>query len=100
MKKLSDWAAKEQISRLDLLWLDMQGYEVYALEGAGNLLEEVSVIYTELCKNELYSGLITEDSYIEFLAGLGFELIEIKGNGEVSEGIFLNRAALQKVRKP
>ncbi|HLA58616.1 MAG TPA: FkbM family methyltransferase [Puia sp.] len=98
VNKLSDWAEQEGITRLDLLWLDMQGYEVYALEGAGHLLKDVSVIYTELCKNELYSGLITQDLYIEFLAGLDFELVEVTGDGEVGEGIFISRSALQKVR--
>jgi hypothetical protein len=69
----------------------MQGYEVYALEGAGDILNNVSVIYTELCRSELYSGLVTQEEYIKFLESLSFELIELSGNGEVSEGIFVNR---------
>lgn len=91
LKKLKDWAEEEKVARVDMLWLDMQGYEVYALEGAGDLLDNVSVIYTELCKSELYSGLVTHDEYIKVLNGFGFDLVELTGEGEVSEGIFVNR---------
>jgi 2-O-methyltransferase len=91
LKKLGDWAKEEKVSRIDLLWLDMQGYEIFALEGAGDIVKNVSVIYTELCKSELYSGLVTKDEYIKFLDGLGFDLIELTGDGEVSEGIFVNK---------
>jgi FkbM family methyltransferase len=91
LRTLRDWAKEEKVPRIDLLWLDMQGYEVYALEGAGDILNNVSVIYTELCRSELYSGLVTQEEYIKFLESLSFELIELSGNGEVSEGIFVNR---------
>ena len=96
LKKLGDWAHEEKVTTIDLLWLDMQGYEVYALEGAGNLLQDVYVIYTELCKSELYSGLVTQNTYIEFLRGAGFDLISLAGDSEVSEGIFINTDAIGK----
>lgn len=99
LKKLSDLALEVKIDTIDLLWLDMQGYEVYALEGAGKLLQDVSVIYTELCRSELYSGLVTQNTYIEFLKGAGFELVSLTGDGEVSEGIFINNNAIKKRRQ-
>lgn len=94
IRRLKDWAIDAKVSRIDLLWLDMQGYEVYALEGAGDLLQNVSVIYTELCRTELYSGLIVQDDYIAFLKKFGFELQSITGDGEVNEGIFINKNAI------
>lgn len=94
IRRLKDWAVEEGVLEIDLLWLDMQGYEVYALEGAGDLLRNVSVIYTELCKTELYSGLTTQDDYIAFLEKLGFNLLSLTGDGEVNEGVFVNRKAI------
>jgi|SRR5688572_1959910 len=96
VRRLSDWKSTEKIAQIDLLWLDMQGYEVYALKGAGEVLQDVSVIYTELCKTELYAGLVTENEYIEFLNSHGFTLISTTGDGEVNEGIFINRKAIEK----
>ncbi|HMG93403.1 MAG TPA: FkbM family methyltransferase [Chryseolinea sp.] len=96
VKKVSDWAKSENISVIDLFWLDMQGFEVYALQGAGDLLRNVKVIYTELCRNELYSGMFTKESYIEFLDKSGFDLISLTGDGEISDGIFVNKIILNK----
>lgn len=93
VKRIADWAKEEKVSKIDLLWLDMQGYEVNALQGSGNLIQSVSVIYTELCKSELYVGLVTQGEYIDFLKKLGFELIYLTGDGEVNDGIFLNTKA-------
>jgi 2-O-methyltransferase len=94
VKRMDDWAKDQNISRIDFIWLDMQGYEVYALKGAGELLKTVSVIYTELCASELYAGLTTRDEYIRFLNGTGFELISSLGEDEITEGIFINRGAI------
>jgi len=96
IKKVSDWAKTESISVIDLLWLDMQGFEVYALQGFGELLPKVRVIYTELCRKELYSGMFTQDAYIEFLGKSGFELISLTGDGEINDGIFVNRSILER----
>lgn len=87
---LADWARKEKVDKIDLVWLDMQGYEVRALEGAGELLNKTTIIYTELCKTEYYSGLVTQDSYIRFLETKGFKLVSMIGEQQVNDGIFVN----------
>lgn len=92
MKKIQTWALEEGVTGIDLLWLDLQGYEVNALRGMGSLLQRVKVIYTELCSDELYQGLITKEAYIEFLKTSGFDLFSILHEDElISDGIFVNR---------
>jgi FkbM family methyltransferase len=94
LKKMDDWLHDQNLDRVDLLWLDMQGYEVNALLGATKILQKASVIYTELCKTELYAGLVTQEDYIAFLKQRGFELVSVTGDGEVSEGIFVNSSVI------
>lgn len=92
MTTLNIWAARERVHQVDLMWLDMQGYEVNALIGAGQLLEQVRVIYTELCRSELYHGLVTKEEYIRFLRDHGFDLVLIESEtDEITNGIFVNR---------
>jgi len=92
MKSIQTWAQEERITSIDLMWLDMQGYEVNALRGMGTLLKQVRVIYTELCRDELYQGLTTREAYIDFLKTSGFELISVlEEDALVSDGIFVNR---------
>ena len=96
MRTIQSWATQEKISNIDLMWLDMQGYEVNALKGTGKMLEKVSVIYTELCADELYQGLITKDAYTAFLKESGFELVRQIGKNEIlTDGIFVNKKILK-----
>ena len=95
MCTLKSWSLKENIYAIDMLWLDMQGYEVNALKGAGDLLKSVKVIYTELCTDELYQGLTKSSEYISFLNANNFELIyRTHENQSISEGIFVNKGGV------
>jgi 2-O-methyltransferase len=93
----SQWAKDAGVKNIDLMWLDMQGYEVNALKGAGDIMRQVRVIYTELCSDELYQGLTTRNEYIAFLQSLGFQLISAPSPDEViNEGLFINTRLTRK----
>ena len=53
---LDDWAAGAGIAKVDFLWLDLQGFELNALKGAGRLLQGCSAIHCEVQNIELYAG--------------------------------------------
>jgi 2-O-methyltransferase len=53
---LNEWAKENGIEKVDLLWLDMQGYELAMLRGSCELLRTVSAIYTEVSLKEQYEG--------------------------------------------
>lgn len=53
---LDSWAKQNTIHTVDMLWLDMQGGELAALQGAQELLKRVSVIHTEVALNERYKN--------------------------------------------
>jgi len=72
---LDDWAQKYQISQVDLLWLDMQGYELNALTAARVMLKQVSVIYTEVAFIESYAGQAQYPEVQAWLENEGFILI-------------------------
>lgn len=44
------------ISRVDIIWMDLQGAELLALKGLGNHLQNVKYIHTEVSHKEMYSG--------------------------------------------
>lgn len=56
----------------DLINIDIQGAELQALIGLGNLLESASVLYLELNKEELYDGIALVGSIDKFLKNKGF----------------------------
>lgn len=65
--RIDDWAKENNITKIDVVWMDLQGAELLALQGFGNLINTVSVIHTEVTYRELYSG---QDLYTELHAFL------------------------------
>lgn len=61
---LDDWAKKHNIQKIDMLWLDLQGFELQVLQQSQAVLANVSVIYTEVSlienyeKGALYQNLV------------------------------------------
>ena len=50
------WAQEKMISKIDLMWLDMQGHELTALQYATKILPTVKLIYMEVEFVEAYEG--------------------------------------------
>ena len=69
------WAQQNGIDRIDFLWLDLQGYELPVLQGAGDLLSNVSYIYTEVNFIEAYAGQKTYPDIVKKIEAYGFEII-------------------------
>jgi FkbM family methyltransferase len=64
-----------QLDKFDFVALDIQGAELKALEGMGELLNEVNWIYSEVNKVELYKDCALITDIDEFLGNLGFKRV-------------------------
>jgi len=71
---LKEWSEKAGITSVDLLWMDLQGAELAALRGMGDLLKTVKVIYTEVEYKQMYQGQPTHEQLAEFMKSNGFRL--------------------------
>jgi FkbM family methyltransferase len=69
---LSEFLNSSSIVRPALLKLDVQGYELEALRGCGELLDEFDYVCAEGSYIELYEGQALADELIEWLSGRGF----------------------------
>lgn len=58
--------------------LDIQGAELDALKGAGDLINHVDVIFLEINYEKMYEGIPLSDTVIQFLSSKGFELTHSK----------------------
>ena len=70
--RMDDWAAENGVEQVDLLWLDMQGYELRALEAGRLLLKTVKAIHIEVHHRELYAGAPLYPDVRSWLANEGF----------------------------
>ena len=72
---LKDFIEAEQISQVDILWMDIQGAELLALEGTGEYIDWVKLLHTEVEFQEIYSGQPLYWEVDQYLVQHGFERI-------------------------
>ena len=90
--RLDTFCQKNSIDKIDIIWMDLQGAELKALQSLGPLLETVQIIHTELEMNPMYEGKCLFRDVNEFLSDNGFDLEY--GNTNVQFGanfIFTNQ---------
>lgn len=66
---------------MDFLNMDIQGYELYALKGMGELIQDFKWAYLEVNNEEVYQGCGLYDDLLAYLADYGFYPAESKWVG-------------------
>jgi FkbM family methyltransferase len=72
--RLDEWAEINNVNRIDFLWFDLQGFELAALEGCGDLLSSVSAIHCEVQNLPLYEGAPLYPEIAQWLGRKGFHV--------------------------
>jgi FkbM family methyltransferase len=73
--KLSDWCPQNNISSVDLMWMDTQGSELNIFKGMGDLLNTVKGIYVESSNIPYYHGAANKNDVIQYLSEYGLQLV-------------------------
>lgn len=102
---LDAYCNENQIESIDLLKLDVQGFEAAVLGGAGTLLQEqrIALVYTEVTFEMHYAGQTTFPQLYATLTEWGFEFVDAYGQTRRSnhsirwcDMLFVNPAALER----
>lgn len=72
--RLDTFCEQNNIDRIDVVWMDLQGAELKALKSMGSILDTVQIIHTELEMNPMYENQCLFDDVNEYLQQKGFEL--------------------------
>ena len=70
--RLDTWAQGAGVGEIDVLWMDVQGAELPALSGLGQLLSRVKIIHVEVLYKEMYVGASLFDAVDALLTAQGF----------------------------
>lgn len=73
---IDNFAEQQNLSHIDIMWLDMQGLEYKVLKASPNILKTVRVIYTEVSLLEMYEDSILYDEYKDWLLSQGFKIVK------------------------
>lgn len=89
--RLEDWCSQNGIDQVDILCLDLQGYEYNALLGFEKYLRKVSVIHLEVFLIPSYENQPLFNHVHDYLVKLGFSILKkyfyYKDHGDV---IYIN----------
>ena len=72
---LDQWADKNGVKTIDLLWLDTQGHELAILQAAPKMIQNTKVVLAEVSFIESYEGQPLYDDVVAWMAEHGFDLI-------------------------
>jgi FkbM family methyltransferase len=71
---LDDWAAKQGIEQIHLLWLDMQGFELEVLKASSVILPKVNAIHMEVSTRSTYEGVPLYSEVRSWMEAQGFRV--------------------------
>ena len=86
--RLDNFLAEQQIAHVDLLKLDVEGFEVEVLQGFGDRLADVAVI-----AGEAHLDVVEADTFYGLLADNGFEVLWRRPASNPEENVELFEAA-------
>lgn len=69
---LDEWAQENNVNAIDFMWLDMEGNELNALEGAPALINTVKLIYTEVNLQKFWHGCALYEDVKAWMSAHGF----------------------------
>lgn len=72
---LDNFLENQRIEEVDLMWLDMQGYEPTVLLHSPETLEKTRYLYSEVSLKEMYANSVLYDEYKSWLKERGFEVL-------------------------
>jgi len=74
--RLDTFCRENNISTIDLIWMDLQGYELHALQSLGEQIRNVKFVYSEVAFTSTYESGTSFDALHAFLDQHGFQFVE------------------------
>lgn len=96
--RIDTWAKKNEITEIDAVWMDVEGAELQALNGMGDLLQTVKAIYLEVSYKKKFDGQVLFSEIEDFLKHNKFQCVfNFPGLGAGGNAIFLNERNLEGI---
>ena len=72
---LDNFLKDQQVEQVDLMWLDMQGYEHTALSHSPETLSKTRYLYSEVSLKEMYANSVLYNEFKSWLKERGFKVL-------------------------
>jgi FkbM family methyltransferase len=90
---LANELSRYGLDRVDLLFMDVQGYELNVMLGAGDYMRQVRYILLEIPRegidHSVYIGAPSRQTILDYLTPLGFDIVGSMYENELEENLLL-----------
>jgi FkbM family methyltransferase len=90
-ERLDAFCDERNIRAIDFVHIDVQGAELMVFEGAGELLKNIGVIWTEVERIELYQNQPLENDVRRFLEDHNFVCVKSTVDAVAGDQLYINR---------
>lgn len=95
-KRLDTLLREYGISRIDVIWMDLQGAELLALRSLGKHLHDIQYLYMEVSHKEMYTGQVMFSELHGFMVENGFEVQNaLSLSGWQEDAVYKNRRPVE-----
>lgn len=71
---IDSWCEKNNISKVDFMWLDMQGFEMSTLKASPNILKNITAIHSEVNTKPNYENTALYPEFKNWMESVGFRV--------------------------
>lgn len=91
-KRLDNFLKEQQVPKIDILFMDIQGFEGKAIQGLGDYINNVKILYSEITYKEMYKDQILFDKFDYYMLQKGFYCIyrDYKHGDFWGDSIYIN----------
>lgn len=94
LKRLDSF--KKEIKNCNFLNMDVQGYELNVIKGAGDLIKNFDYIYCEVNRDETYKGNALVEEIDEYLINYSFIRVETDWSGNIwGDAFYIKRKLIE-----
>lgn len=93
---LDDWSRSAGVSRVDFMWLDLQGMEMAVLLASPQFTRRTTAICIEVVTTELYQGCPLYPEVLDSMVTLGFEVAIERIASDVGNVLFVSDGSPQQ----
>jgi FkbM family methyltransferase len=95
-ERLDTYCAANEIERIDLIHMDVQGAELMVLQGAGQMLQHIAAIWLEVEAVELYKNQPLRQDIEHFMSEHNFICVKSTVNNVAGDQLYLNATLISK----
>lgn len=88
LRRLDDFCAEQGVRHINFIHMDVQGAELKVLEGAGELLPSIDLIWMEVAAKEFYRGQPLKSEVLGYMKNRGFKLVFNHEEGNYGDHLY------------